>query len=45
MQGSDVGAGTTLGSAIIDKDVTIRENRKLMGYDTYPLYVGKGSIV
>lgn len=45
MQGSDVGAGTTLGSAIIDKDVTIRENRKLMGYDTYPIYVGKGSIV
>lgn len=45
MQGSEVGSGTMLGCAIIDKDVTIRENRKLMGFDTYPLYVAKGSIV
>jgi glucose-1-phosphate adenylyltransferase len=45
MQGSTVGPGTMLGCAIIDKDVTVRENRKLMGFDTYPLYVSKGSIV
>lgn len=45
MQGSTVGNNTALSFAIIDKDVGIRENRKLMGYDTYPLYISKGSVV
>jgi glucose-1-phosphate adenylyltransferase len=45
MQGSTVGNDTTLNFAIIDKDVVIKDNRTLMGYDTYPLFINKGSVV
>lgn len=45
MQGSTVENNVSLSYAIVDKDATVRESRTLMGYDTYPLYISKGSII
>ena len=45
MQGSIISGGCDLNYLIVDKNVTIRPERRLMGYDSYPVYIGKGSIV
>jgi glucose-1-phosphate adenylyltransferase len=45
MQGSKVGAGSSLNYVITDKDVTIKDNRTLTGFETYPVYISKGSSV
>ena len=40
-----VKAGASLSYVITDKNVTVNENRMLMGHCTYPLAIAKGSIV
>lgn len=45
MQGSTIENNVSLSYAIVDKDATVRESRTLMGYDTYPLYISKGSVI
>ena len=45
MQGSVISGGCDLNYLIVDKNVTIRPERRLMGYDSYPVYIGKGSVV
>ena len=45
MQGSEIGAGTRLNYVILDKNVTLRSDRTLMGFDPYPVYIRKGIMV
>lgn len=45
MQSSRVEDNVKLNCVIIDKDVFVKENRILMGYESYPLFIGKGSVV
>lgn len=45
MQDGEIQQGSQLEYAIIDKDVVIRENRKLFGYEMYPMVLAKGSVV
>jgi glucose-1-phosphate adenylyltransferase len=45
MQGSEIKEGAELQYAIIDKDVIVRENQKLIGHEKYPVLVEKRSIV
>lgn len=45
MQDTIIGDKSVLGYCITDKDVTIKENRTLMGYLSYPVFIAKGSVV
>jgi glucose-1-phosphate adenylyltransferase len=45
MQDVTVKEGASLNYVIIDKDVQVHENRMLMGFETYPIYISKGSVV
>ncbi|MBE6032001.1 MAG: glucose-1-phosphate adenylyltransferase subunit GlgD [Clostridiales bacterium] len=45
MQHTEVLSGVSLDHVILDKDVMVRENRSLSGHSSYPVVVGKGSIV
>lgn len=45
MQDSVIGENANLEYVITDKNVIIRDSRSLMGYETYPIYISKGSIV
>jgi glucose-1-phosphate adenylyltransferase len=45
MQGTKVGADSSLDCVITDKNVTVAENRTVMGFSTYPVYISKGSSV
>ena len=45
MQGTVVKAGASLSYVITDKNVTVQEDRMLMGHHTYPLAIAKGSVV
>lgn len=45
MQGTKIDANVKLNYVIIDKDVFIKDNRILMGFDSYPLYIAKGCVV
>jgi glucose-1-phosphate adenylyltransferase len=45
MQGSIVGDSAALDYVIADRDVTIRDTRRLMGYVSYPLFITRGSVV
>lgn len=45
MQDTVVGAGCDLEYVISDKNVTIMDNRVLVGFETYPVFVAKGAIV
>jgi glucose-1-phosphate adenylyltransferase len=45
MQGTKIDSNVKLNYVIIDKDVFIKDNRILMSFDSYPLYIAKGSIV
>ena len=45
MQASRIEDNVKLNYVIIDKNVTVKNHRVLMGYDTYPLFIGKGSVV
>ena len=45
MQDTKIGENCKLSYAIIDKDVVIQANRSLMGYETYPIYIAKQTII
>ena len=45
MQDSVIGSNTTLNFVIGDKDVVYKPGRTLMGYESYPVYIAKGSEV
>ncbi len=45
MQNTEILEGVMLDHVILDKDVIVRENRKLAGHVTYPVVVEKASIV
>lgn len=45
MQDSTVGENSELHAVILDKNVTIKNNRTLSGHETYPVFIAKGSIV
>ncbi len=45
MQDSCVGANCKLNYVIIDKDVVIKNDRSLLGFQSYPVFISKGSVV
>ncbi|MGI6727713.1 MAG: glucose-1-phosphate adenylyltransferase subunit GlgD [Anaerovoracaceae bacterium] len=45
MQKTEIMKDVELDHVILDKDVIVRENRKLSGHATYPVVIEKGSIV
>lgn len=45
MQDTKIGENCNLSYAIIDKDVIIQDNRSLMGYETYPIYIAKQTLI
>lgn len=45
MQDTKIGRNTNLNYVIIDKDVTIKDGRSLMGFESYPIYIAKKSVV
>ena len=45
MQDTKIGNDTNLNYVIIDKDVEIKDGRSLMGFDSYPIYIAKKSVV
>lgn len=45
MQNTEIMKGVTLDHVILDKDVIVRENRRLTGHVTYPVVVQKASII
>ena len=45
MQGTVVKSGASLSYVITDKDVTVNQDRMLMGHLTYPLAIAKSSVV
>lgn len=45
MQGAQIGENAVLRNMIIDKNVVIKSGRVLQGVETYPVYVGKNTIV
>ena len=45
MQGSVVGDHAQLNYVITDKSVNINNDRMIMGYESYPVFIKKGSIV
>ncbi len=45
MQGAVVFGGTNLDSVILDKNVLVKEQRSLKGFESFPIYIDKNSIV
>ncbi len=45
MQGSIIGAGADLNYVVTDKEVLVKDNRVMMGYISYPVFIEKGSTV
>jgi len=45
MQDTEIGEDAVLSYVITDKDVKISAERKLMGHDTYPVIISKGTVV
>lgn len=45
MQGAVISGGTKLDSVILDKDVLVKEKRSLQGFESFPIYIDKNSIV
>lgn len=45
MQNSKIMENCTLENAILDKEVVLLENKKMIGQETYPLMIGKRTIV
>lgn len=45
MQNTYIGDNAHLEYVVTDKDVLIKDSRTLVGYETYPIYVGKGNII
>lgn len=45
MQGTEVGENCHIDYTVTDKNVKICANRSLMGFYSYPIFIGKGSVV
>ena len=45
MQGSEIGEECSISYAVIDKDAKVTDGRQLMGYESYPLSIGKRRVV
>ncbi len=45
MQDTEIGENCTMSYVIADKDVIIKDERSLMGFQSYPVFISKGSIV
>lgn len=45
MQDTKIGDNVNLNYVIIDKDVVVNDKRDLMGYESYPIFITKKSIV
>ena len=45
MQGAVVFGGTNLHSVILDKNVLVKDQRSLKGYESYPIFIEKNAIV
>lgn len=45
MQDTKIGKNAKLDYVVCDKDVIIKDGRALMGYDSYPIYVAKQSVI
>lgn len=45
MQDSVIGDNCRLNYVVVDKDVEIKDERSLMGFQSYPVYISKGAIV
>lgn len=45
MQDAVVFGGTTLDSVILDKNVIVKDQRSLKGFESFPIYIEKNSIV
>ena len=45
MQASDIHSGSELNHVILDKGVTVKNSRRLAGYDSFPIIVRKGSVI
>ena len=45
MQDSVIGENCRLNYVVVDKDVEIKDERSLMGFQSYPVYISKGAIV
>lgn len=45
MQDTQIGENSNLSYVISDKDVIIKNERSLMGYSSYPVYISKASVV
>ena len=45
MQDTITGENVELNAIITDKDVVIRDNRKLSGCESHPLFIKKGSVI
>lgn len=45
MQQSDIGEDIRLENVILDKKVIVRDNKELVGTDSFPIVVGKGRLI
>mgnify|MGYP001622897265 FL=1 len=45
MQDTQIGENCKLDYVIMDKDVTIKDERSLMGFQSYPVFISKASVV
>ena len=45
MQDTSIGANSNLKYVIADKDVIIKDERTIMGFQSYPVYISKASMV
>ena len=45
MQNSEVLDNCMMANVIFDKEVVLRNGKKLIGQDTYPMVIGKGTVI
>ena len=45
LQDSVISSHSRLSYVITDKNVLIKEERSLLGFESYPVYIAKGSVV
>ena len=45
MQDTVIGENCCLSYVVTDKDVQIQNDRTLMGFQSYPVFIAKGSVV
>ena len=45
MQDAVIGVNSRMNYVVVDKDVQIKEDRSLMGFQSYPVYISKGAVI